>query len=84
MKHSFIRHFTIKEIHFRTYRTRILVSFLVCALIPLVTLVIVFYLSTSRISKSKVIDSMQHTSSATALSIENRFRQMENIADAIQ
>jgi two-component system sensor histidine kinase YesM len=27
---------------------------------------------------------MQHTSSATALSIENRFRQMENIADAIQ
>ena len=82
MKQIFLARYHLKAI-FSSYQRRILVSFLVCSVLPLAIVSIFLFTFTYNIAKEKTLDSAKILHNQLATSISMRFSQVQNVSDSV-
>ncbi len=67
----------------RSFRIKLILCFLLCAVMPLLYLGLSSYLTSLDIARRKIIESTNLTSRQAAKSIDERITQVENMADSV-
>ena len=69
---------------FSGFRTKLLLAFFICTLLPLSIIGIIFYHVTYEIAADRIINSTILADDQLNMQINNRLKQTENVADSIQ
>ena len=69
---------------FSGFRTKLLLAFFICTLLPLSIIGIIFYHVTYGIAADRIINSTILADDQLNMQINNRLKQTENVADSIQ
>lgn len=78
---------SIKRIYARIlskYHYKLLFSFFICTLIPLLIIGTIFYNTTIQIAKDSILNSVILTDNQLNVQMNDRIKQIENVADSIQ
>ena len=67
----------------KNFRLKLILCFLLCAIIPILAIGITSYVTSFQIAESKLIESTQLTDKQVAKSIDERINQIENLADSV-
>lgn len=67
----------------KNFRLKLILCFLLCAVIPILAIGITSYATSFQIAESKLIESAKFTDRQAAKSIDERIRQIENMADSV-
>lgn len=67
----------------KNFRLKLILCFLLCAVIPILAIGITSYATSFQIAESKLIESAKFTDRQAARSIDERIRQIENMADSV-
>lgn len=69
---------------FKTFRQKLIFSFLVLSIVPILLIGAASYWMTSAIAKDKILDSVDYTNNQLNETFSNRFDQIENTSNVIQ
>lgn len=70
--------------YFTSFQKKILWSFLLTSIIPLISLSVLSYFLSYNIAKNKIFDSISYSSNQLNVILSNRFEQMKNASSLIQ
>ena len=69
---------------FSSFQTKLIAGFVLCTIIPLIFIGTIAYKTSFNIAEGKIIDSVTLSNNLLVENINNRFKQMENVADSTQ
>ncbi len=65
-----------------SYRTRLIIALLVCSLIPLLIIGYISYYTSYQLAENRIMDSVSVSTKQLVQQLNNRFSQMESVADS--
>ncbi|MDD2972061.1 MAG: histidine kinase [Lachnospiraceae bacterium] len=68
---------------FSNYRARLFTAFFICALIPLITVGSINYYTSYQLAQNRILESVSVSSKQLVQQLNNRFSQMESVADSV-
>lgn len=76
--------YTPIRIYLSSFRNKLVFSFLLLAIIPLILVGILSYTLSYKIARERILDTLSSSSSQLNETLANRFNQMDNASDAMQ